>query len=180
MPHTSRKLLRPSALLGALWCAFWLGVAGLHLYLFLRRLVSGEFTGGLDQIRLIMALAGALYCVWGTFRVGNVLRRLDHSPKKILTAALVLLFAHVAFSPTLSDGAQQAFAHGQWEKMLIVLPTVTTALTGAALAFAAASFLRKRPTPQKISSSFASKTVGATLFDDAYYAPLFQRPPPRR
>lgn len=177
MTSLLRKALRPSALLGAAWCVFWLGIAALHINLFARRIIAAEFTGGLDQVRLVLALAGAIYCVWGTFRVGNVLRVLDRSPKKMLAVVLVMLIGHLAVSPSMTENARGVLQHAAWEEIIIAVPALAAA-GFVMVAFAAIARRRREWRPARIVSISEPRIGGVYSFDA--FPVLYQRPPPIR
>ena len=176
MPAFGSKLLKLSFWLSAFWCAFWIGVAVLHIGLFVRRIGSGEFTGGLDQVRLVLALAGALYGVYGTVKVRNFFRFIDRAPKKLLSTILIVIFGHLAVLPGGGGMADAAALRTSSDLGIFILAPIVigVGLFGAGL-------LNKVQSRRNFAHIAGPTRTAAPLLASAgaptAYA-LLQRPPP--
>ena len=122
MRSVVRNYLRPFALLRA----FWIAVALSHLYLFGKRLVTGDWAATLDQTRLALSLVGAVYGVYATVKIEQIACRWRGSPKKFIAFLLILLVGHIAISPELPlDGTETSSAPIPWAKVVILAPALS-------------------------------------------------------
>lgn len=170
------RVLNPSFIIGGLWFGFWSGVALLHLYLFFRRLLSGEFTGGFDEARLVLALAGAVYCIYGTFKIGNIAKRIERSPRKVLAFALILLLGHLSLSPSAVEKAGEWLLSGDVSPAAVVVLPALLAVT--LLAAGAMLMIRRREAARRFRPALRRSVEPRIHPRHSRPSALFQRPPP--
>lgn len=162
-----QRLLRPSIAIRA----FWIAVVALHGFLFLRRLVWGEWAAGDDQARLALALAGGIYGMVKSWRISTVF---DRSPRRAAAFAVLLVFGHVAVKDSpgrLIPWAPEPEAAGAF----VALPW-TLALAGlAGIALVSARSRRDF----NAAPAFIRLSPPAFIPVPVFPVPLYQRPPPR-
>lgn len=173
MRNSSKRLLHPRFAIQGILLGFWLGVAVLHLFLFARRLAEGQWSGGLDQARLVLAVAGALYGAYGTLKIGSTAGAFGRGPRKCLAVILILVLGHLAIA---SSGSEQTpFARNAWIQVVLAAPLV-----------AAAVALSRRAPVKRAAHGRARSTLLRDLVQRIVpptqvvaFAYLYQLPPPR-
>jgi hypothetical protein len=141
MQRPNFRLPRPSTVLLGLWRAAWIGVALLHFFLFVRRLVSGGWADAAGQVKLLLGLAGAIYGVYGSVRLGHMFRALDRAPRRVVAIALLIFFGHLAVSPRVASALDESAA--ELAPALIATPILLGAALGLGLILAAARSRRR-------------------------------------
>ena len=171
MKSPLNRLFRPSTVIRG----FWIGVVVLHLYLFIRRAVFGDWFGGMDQARLVLALAAAIY---GTVKTWGAATILDDSPRKALSLAMIVLVGHFAILPSSPiHPAQTGTGGAPWTGLLLIIPA---ALAMTLLALGAVRLLGGRGSRAALPSGTAIARISHALPSHWLTPCLLERPPPLR
>ena len=169
MNNIFRLLAKPSTYIRGLWLA----VVALHAWLFTRRLIEGDWLGGLNQARLILALAA---CIYGAVKMWRPATFLDDSPRKAWAFTLLLIIGHFGVS---SENylriAENTLSGVEWNHVVLV---TTVLVVAAAVCMTLWTMLQTLQNDRERQVLIPIRHAARYRFSSSYYA-LHQRPPPR-
>lgn len=169
MDNILRLLIKPSTYIRAMWLA----VAALHAWLFARRLIEGEWFGGMNQARLVLAMAA---CIYGAVRMWRPATFLDDSPRKAWAFALLLIIGHFGVSSeNYRRVAENAVNGVEWNHVVLVT-TVMVVIAAAGVTLLA--MLRTLQSVREQQLLIPLRVGVPRRYSTSNYA-LHQRPPPQ-
>lgn len=150
----------------------WLAIAALHAWLFARRLIEGEWFGGMNQARLVLAMAA---CIYGAVRMWRPATFFDDSPRKVWAFALLLILGHFGISSeNYRRIAENAVSGVEWNHVVLVTTVIVVVV---AVGLSMLAMLRTLELEDKRHRLILIRAISSRLFFVSTYA-LHQRPPP--
>lgn len=161
-------LVKPSTYIRGLWLA----VVALHAWLFARRIIEGEWLGGLNQARLVLALAA---CIYGAVKMWRPATFLDDSPRKAWAFALLLILGHFGVSSeNYRRVAENAINDVEWNHVVLVATVILVAAACMTIWTMLQSIESNQATQRLLPIQVRTRNQE---FRSIYS--LHQRPPPR-
>lgn len=151
----------------------WMAVAGLHLWLVMRRGLLGDLNSLFDWLKALLCAAGAGYATAKVWRVATVF---DSSPRRAWTFAFVVVLGHWILMGT---NPETAFDPQPMQAPIAVVIAVVPMMGALALAVGALrqslqlQVVASTPAPQRRGDDWLPSAVLFSLFPS-----LFRRPPP--
>ncbi len=121
IPPSPHRWARISWLVRVLWVV----VVVLHAWLFLRRMVGGEWTGLMDYVRAGLCLVAVGYATLKVWRIATIF---DSAPRRAWVFAFTLLIGHGMIAGPVTQSSLLAAQSGMSvTTMLMVVPTLGAA-----------------------------------------------------
>lgn len=162
-------LAKPSTYIRGLWLA----VIALHAWLFMRRIIGGDWFGLLNQARLVFALVA---CIYGAVRMWRPATFLDDSPRKALAFTLLLIIGHFGVSSENYRRIAEETVNGvEWNHVVLV----TTVLIVAAASITLGMALQSLPGHRARQVLIPIRPHSHYQRYSSHFPSHYQRPPPR-